>query len=50
MGRPTLSGKPKNIRFGIRLTEEEHREIKEKAKKKGMSIAEYIRYLIEKEK
>ena len=49
-GRPPISGKTKSIRFGIRLNEKEHQELSETAKKNGMSIAEYIRYLIEKDK
>lgn len=50
MGRPFLSGVPKTIRLTVRLDENEHQELQKKAKKNGMGIAEYIRYLIKKDK
>lgn len=50
MGRPLTAGDTRNIRFTIRLADNEHEEIKRKAKEKGMSIADYIRYLVKKDK
>lgn len=50
MGRPYITGKPKNIKTTVLLDEEEHKLLKQKAEKKGMGIAEYIRYLIKKDK
>ncbi len=44
------SGIPKNIRLTIRLDKVEHKEMQDKAEKNGMSIAEYIRYLVKKDK
>lgn len=44
------SGIPKNIRLTIRLDKDEHQELKQKAKDKKMSIAEYIRYLVKNDK
>lgn len=50
MGRPLTSDKPRTIRFAVRLDEKEHQELKEKAAKNGMGMAEYIRYLIKNSK
>lgn len=44
------NGMPKEKRFTIRLDEKEHQEFIEKAKKKNMTIAEYLRYLVKKDK
>lgn len=44
------SGIPKDIRLTVRLDKEEHQDLKEKAQKKNMSIAEYIRYLVKNDK
>lgn len=49
-GRPPMSDKSKTIRFGIRLNEDEHQEFIKKAAKKGMTVADYIRYLVKKDK
>ncbi len=49
-GRPYQSGIPKNIRLTLRLDENEHKILQDKAKKNNMNIAEYLRYLIEKDK
>ena len=50
MGRPLTAGATRDIRFTIRMAENEHQEIQKKASGKGMSIAEYIRYLVKKDK
>jgi len=50
IGRPFTSGKPKNIKTTVLLDEDEHKELQKKAKENGMGIAEYIRYLIKKDK
>lgn len=50
VGRPYTSGKPKDIKTTVLLDKEEHEELKKKAEKNGMGIAEYIRYLIKKDK
>ena len=50
MGRPLTSDSVRSIRFTVRLSKEEHQELTRKAKKNGMGNAEYIRYLIEKDK
>ena len=39
----------REIRFAVRFTTEEHRKAKEIAQKNNMKLAEYIRYLLEKE-
>lgn len=49
-GRPYITGKPKKINLSVRLDESEHQELQNKARKNNMGIAEYIRYLIEKDK
>lgn len=49
-GRPYASGKPKKINVSVRFDEDEHKELAKQAKKNNMGIAEYIRYLIEKNK
>ena len=49
-GRPYITGKPKTINLSVRFDEKEHQELKEKAEKNNMKIAEYIRYLIKKDK
>lgn len=50
MGRPLTSEKARAIRFNVRLDEKEHQELLEKARKNNMKAAEYIRYLIKKDK
>lgn len=50
MGRPLTSDSARDIRFTVRLSKKEHQDLQEKAKKNNMGIAEYIRYLIQKEK
>lgn len=40
----------RTTRFTIRLNKEEHEEFIKKAKKKGMTISEYLRYLVKKDK
>lgn len=50
VGRPLTSEKPRTIRFAVRLDEKEHRELQELAKQNNMTSAEFIRYLIKKEK
>ena len=50
VGRPLTSEKPRTIRFAVRLDEKEHDELKQLAKKNNMTSAEFIRYLIQKEK
>lgn len=49
-GRPFITGQPKEINLSVRLDKNEHEELKKKAKKNNMGIAEYIRYLIKKDK
>lgn len=49
-GRPYKSDTKKTIKSTIRFTEEEYKETKEKATSKKMNIADYIRYLIKKDK
>lgn len=50
MGRPLTSEKVRDIRFNVRLDEKEHQELLEKSKRHNMKAAEYIRYLIKKDK
>ncbi len=50
MGRPLTSEEVRNIRFIVRLDKKERQELDEKAKKNNMTSAEYIRYLIKKDK
>lgn len=50
MGRPLTSEKTRDIRFNVRLDEKEHQELIQKAKQHNMKAAEYIRYLIKKDK
>lgn len=50
MGRPLTSEEPRTIRLSLRLDNKEHQELKEKAEKKNMNIAEYIRYLVKNDK
>ena len=40
----------RTTRFTIRLNKEEHEEFIKKAQKKGMTISEYLRYLVKKDK
>lgn len=47
-GSKKENGRIKKLQF--RFTEEEEKEIKEKAKKKNMSLSAYIRYLIKNDK
>lgn len=49
-GRPVANEEAREIRFGIRMNKKEHEELKNKAKKNNMSVADYIRYLVEKDK
>lgn len=49
-GRPFITGKPKNIKITVMLDEEEHKIIKEKAKKNNMTMSEYLRFLAKKDK
>lgn len=46
MGRPLTANQIRNIRFTVRMAENEHQEIKKQAEKYNMTIAEYIRYLV----
>lgn len=50
MGRPFITGKPKTVKITVMLDEEEHRELKCKAKKENKTISQYIRDIIKKEK
>ena len=50
MGRPYISGNPKTIRLTVRLDENEHKELIKKAKTNNMGVAEYIRFLIKRDK
>ena len=50
VGRPLTSEKPRTIRFAVRLDEKEHQELQQLAKQNNMTSAEFIRYLIKKEK
>lgn len=50
MGRPLTSEEPRTIRLSLRLDKKEHEELKEKAKKKNMTISEYLRYLFKNDK
>ncbi len=50
MKKGTKKENGKTTRFTIRLTEEEHREFIEKAKKNNMNISEYLIYLVKKDK
>lgn len=50
VGRPLTSEKPRTIRFAVRLDEKEHQELQDLSKKNNMTSAEFIRYLIKKEK
>lgn len=50
MGRPLTSDSVRDIRFTVRLDKKEHQELLEQAKNNNMNAAEYIRYLIEKDK
>lgn len=45
MGRPII-GKPKDIRLEIRIDEETLNTLDELAKEKGVTRAEFIRFLI----
>lgn len=49
-GRPYVSGKPKKINVSVRFDEDEHKELTKQAEKYNMGVAEYIRYLIQKNK
>ena len=40
----------KNKRYTIRLDDEEHKDWQEKANKRNMSISDYLRYLVKKDK
>ena len=40
----------KVVKFSIRITTEEHQEIKQKAEKQNMTASNYIRYLVKKDK
>ena len=46
----TKKANGKTTRFTIRLTEQEHQEFTEKAKKRNMNISEYLIYLVKKDK
>ena len=50
MGRPFKNKERKTVKSTIRFTEEEYKETQKKAISKKMSIADYIRYLIRKDK
>lgn len=50
MGRPLTSEEARTIRFTVRFDKAELDELNAKAKKNNMKSAEYIRYLIKKEK
>lgn len=43
MGRPLKTGKPLTKRVILRMSDEELREIKRKAKGKGLSVSEFLR-------
>ena len=50
MGRPLTSDGVRDIKFIVRLDRTEREELDKKAKKNNMTSAEYIRYLIKKDK
>ena len=50
MGRPLTSKEARTIRFTVRLDKKEHQELLKKSKTYNMTSAEYIRYLIKKNK
>ena len=43
MGRPLKTGKPLTKKVQLRMSEAEHRKLKEKAKAKGLSLSEFLR-------
>ena len=43
MGRPLKTGKPLTKLVQLRLSDEELRDLKRKAKAKGLSVSEYLR-------
>lgn len=45
-----LKEKPKKIYIGFRGTQEEKNEVEIKAKKKGLTVSDYLRFLINKDK
>lgn len=49
-GRPFITGKPKKIKITVMLDEEEHKELKLKANKNNLTISEYLRSLMKKDK
>ena len=43
MGRPLKTGKPLSERLELRLTADELRRLKAKAKRAGLSVSEFLR-------
>jgi hypothetical protein len=43
MGRPLKTGKPLTRLVQVRMSEAEHRKLKEKAKTKGLTVSEFLR-------
>ena len=43
MGRPLKTGKPLTKRLIVRMSDEELRDLKRKAKAKGLSVSEFLR-------
>lgn len=50
MGRPFKDEEKKEVTYKIRFSQEEKNEAEKKASLKNMKLAEYIRYLIRKDK
>ena len=50
MGRPFISGKPKTVKITVLLDDDEHKLLKKLAGKQGITMSEYIRQLLKKEK
>lgn len=43
MGRPYITGKPKTVKITVMLDEDEHKDLKQKAKKENKTLSQYIR-------
>lgn len=43
MGRPLKTGKPLTKLLQVRISDAEYRQLKEKAKKAGLSVSEFLR-------
>lgn len=50
MGRPFISGKPKTVKITVLLDEEEHKLLKKLANKQNVTMSEYLRQLLKKQK